>query len=200
MKYNFRYKKFAEALYEALRDDAFYVTMEKSVTDGSSRDAMLRYMDYSMIEGEKYGELVIPSCHDHGSSIWAKPLQKRLAMEKSSAKKNFLINEMGEVSLRTYNSIVNLMAENAVSLVEKNFWYLSIIGILPEFQGQGHGFGLVKDVLKKTDELGVPTYLETFSPRNISFYHRLGFQVAGSFHEPTTNAEYWLMIRNIGNV
>jgi len=96
MKYEFRYKKFAEALYEALRDDAFYITMEKSVTDGSSRDAMLRYMDYSILEGEKYGELVIPAHHEHGASIWAKPLQKRFDIEKSLEKKNFLKNEMGK--------------------------------------------------------------------------------------------------------
>jgi len=103
-------------------------------------------------------------------------------------------------SLRTYNSIVDLMTENAAALVGKNFWYLSIIGIHPEFQGRGLGLGLMKDVLKKADVLGVPTYLETFAPRNISFYNRIGYQVTGSFHEPITDAKYWLMIRDVGNI
>ena len=48
---------------------------------------------------------------------------------------------------------------------------LSIIGILPEFQGQGFGGGLVGPVLNRADQSGVPTYLETFTPRNITFYN-----------------------------
>ena len=196
MDYKFKYKNFAEALYEALSNDAFYITMEKSVNNGSSKEAMLRYMDYSMLEAEKYGDLIIPEHHEHGASIWAKPLEKELDVVKSSEKKHFLKYGMGDASLRTYNSIVSFMAEKAAPLIGKDFWYLSIIGILPEFQGQGLGPDLVKEVLEKTDVLGVPTYLETFTTRNISFYNRIGYQVAGSFHEPTADATYWLMIRD----
>jgi hypothetical protein len=30
-----------------------------------------------------------------------------------------------------------------------------------------------------------------------TFYKRLGYEVVDSFHEPTTDADYWLMIRDI---
>ena len=49
MNYEFKYRKYAEALYDALQYNAFYITMEKSIIIGSSKEAMIRYMDYSII-------------------------------------------------------------------------------------------------------------------------------------------------------
>jgi GNAT superfamily N-acetyltransferase len=196
MNFKFKYRKYAEALYEALRDDAFYTTMEASVHGrGPAREAMLKYMEFSMGEGGKYGELYIPGDHDYGVSIWAKPLSRELQAQKNHEKKIFLQNEMGEKSLNTYKAIVEFMSAQAEALVDQKAWYLSIIGILPEFQGQGLGPGLIQNVLKKTDALGVRTYLETFTPRNILFYKRIGYQETRSFYEPTTQCDYCLMVR-----
>ena len=199
MKYEFKFRQYAEALYRALKHDAFYVTMEKSIDNGSAAEAMIRYMDYSIIEGEQYGELFIPEKHDYGVSVWAKPLHEKREKEKHRQKETFLKQHIGKGSLVTYKSIINFMSEKAISFIDERSWYLSIIGILPDFQGQGLGIGLVKNILERTDKLGIPTYLETFTPRNITFYHRLGYKAVKYFHEPTVDAEYWLMIRDIGS-
>ena len=195
MNYDFEYRKYAEALYEALKEDAFYKTMEETVSDGSSREAMIRYMDYSIVEGELYGKLYIPENHAYGVSVWSRPINEKLKREKHQQKAAFLFNHMGKNSLEAYNSIVDFMSGKARPFIDNAAWYLSIIGILPEHQGQGLGVSLVKNVLDKTDPLKIPTYLETFSPRNITFYNRIGYQVIDSFHEPTTDAKYWLMQR-----
>ena len=197
LNYEFKYRKYAEALYNALQDNAFYVTMEKSIDNASTKEALIRYMDYSIKEGEQYGEIFIPEDHDYGVSVWAKPLNKKLEKEKNKQKMIFFKNHMGNKSLETYRSIINFMSEKAIPLIDEESWYLSIIGILPEFQGQGLGVGLVKNILERTDRLCIPTYLETFKPRNISFYNRLGYEAVECFHEPTTDAEYWLMIRDV---
>lgn len=196
MSFEFKYRKYAEALYRALREDAFYSTMEKTAGDGdASREAMLRYMDFSMREGEKYGELYIPGGRGFGASVWAKPLSEEQEARRSAEKKTFLLHQMGEESLKTYNAIVEFMSAMAEPMIPPDCWYLSIVGVLPEFQGKGLGGDLIKDVLKKTDCMKMQTYLETFTPRNMTFYERLGYREIESFHEPTTNAEYWLMIR-----
>lgn len=196
MSFIFKYRNYAKAIYQSLVNDAFYIAMEDSVGNGqSSREAMLRYMEHSMTEAEKYGELYLPYEHEYGVSIWSKPLNKNLEELKSKEKKTFLLNYMGESSLKKYNAIVDFMAAQSSSLISNEFWYLSIVGILPEFQGQGLGRDLVTKILKKTDSKNIPTYLETFVPRNMSFYNRLGFKAVESFHEPTTDADYWLMIR-----
>ena len=198
-QYDFKFRKYAIALYEALKEDAFYQTMENTISNGSSREAMIRYMDHSMDEGKNYGELFIPGNHDYGVSVWSKPIDEMIKKEKYRRKTNFIINHMGKSSLETYNSIVDFMSEKARPLIDAAAWYLSIIGILPGYQGQGLGVGLVKRVTAKTDSLNIPTYLETFSPRSISFYNRIGYEVIDCFHEPTTDAKYWLMHREAEN-
>lgn len=196
MNYRFRYPEYAEALYQALADDAFYITMERSVGDAKSgKPAMLRYMDYSMVEAESYGELLLRGGHGLGASIWSRPLDQKAGRRKDEKKKDFLKTYMGQASLEKYRAIVEFMAEKAAPLTGDGFWYLSIVGILPAYQGQGLGNGLIRPILDKTDSLDAPTYLETFTPRNMKFYERLGFRSAGLVHEPTTDADYRLMIR-----
>ena len=195
MTYRFRYRRYAEALYDALQEDAFYLTMEKSVPGDGSKEAMVRYMDYSMAEAERYGELFVPETHDYGVSVWSRPLGQKRQHEKQERKKTFLEDHMGQESVTTYEAIVDFMAERSNALVKGDSWYLSIVGIQPEFQGQGLGAGLVKAMLARTDTLGVATYLETFSSRNMSFYHRLGYRALEGIDEPTTGARYWLMSR-----
>lgn len=102
---------------------------------------------------------------------------------------------MGEQSLETYKNIVDFMSRASESIVDDNAWYLSIVGVLPKFQGQGLGKELVLEVLKKTDALDLPTYLETFTARNKSFYRRLGYVEVAEVYEPNTASDYWIMVR-----
>jgi GNAT superfamily N-acetyltransferase len=197
--YSFRYPTFAEALYKALLSDSFYIAMENSVAGDSiaKREAMLRYMDYSMVEAEIFGELFIPTEHQFGTSVWAKPLSKELENDKKLKKQLFLTDHMGASSLKVYTEITDFMSSKIVDWLPADSWYLSIIGILPEFQGRGLGADLINAVLAKTDALGAPTYLETFTPRNMSFYKRLGYREVASFVEPVTQSEYWVMVREV---
>jgi GNAT superfamily N-acetyltransferase len=194
MSYVFHYPDLAEALYHALKEDAFYIAMENSA-DGDGKEAMLRYMDFSMKEAAEYGRLYIPQSHRCGVSIWSKPLSAEREAERSALKKSFIMEHMGKGSLDTYKSIVEFMSARAEEAVSAEYWYLSILGVLPEYQGQGLGVGLVESVLKEADEAGVPTYLETFTPRNMSFYKRLGYAESASFTEPLTGTEYFIMTR-----
>ena len=190
----------AHALYHALVDDAFYITMEASVDCErmTPKEGMVRYMDYSMIEVARYGELLIPQKESYGVSIWSRPLDEHLENRRADEKKAFIAETMGANSLETYQQIVSFMSAMAQPVVDASSWYLSIIGIHPDHQGKGLGKSLISPVLKKTDALNIPTFLETFTPRNMRFYEKLGYRSAASFFEPTTRADYWIMIRNPG--
>ncbi|THB78893.1 MAG: GNAT family N-acetyltransferase [Desulfobulbaceae bacterium] len=195
MEYQFKYRIYAEALYDALQEDAFYITLERSVVNSSSKEAMLKYLDYSIKESTEFGEVVTPENHDFGISIWSKPLEPAQELEKKIRKQTFLKVHMGDSSLAIYNAIVDYMSQKTITLVPANAWYLSIVGILPQYQGKGLGPELVTTILKQTDQKGIPTYLETFTPQNMSFYKRLGYKQVECIHEPTTSATYWIMVR-----
>lgn len=55
-------------------------------------------------------------------------------------------------------------------------WYLAMIGVDPFAQGQGLGFKLIEYTLERIDKEGLPTYLESSNPQNVSLYERLGFK------------------------
>ena len=54
-------------------------------------------------------------------------------------------------------------------------WYLEALGAVPEARGTGVGGRVVQPVLDRCDAERLPAYLESSTPRNWSFYERLGF-------------------------
>ena len=58
-------------------------------------------------------------------------------------------------------------------------WYLPLIGIDPKHQGKGLGGALLAHVTEICDRDGVPAYLESSNPRNITLYERHGFEITG---------------------
>ena len=65
-------------------------------------------------------------------------------------------------------------------------WYLPLIAADPSQTGRGLGAALMKHALQKCDEQGLPAYLESSNPRNISLYERHGFEVMGKIETPSS--------------
>jgi ribosomal protein S18 acetylase RimI-like enzyme len=59
-------------------------------------------------------------------------------------------------------------------------WYLPLIGVDPTSQNHGHGSALLQYALARSDADGLPTYLESSNPRNITLYQRHGFESLGT--------------------
>ena len=57
------------------------------------------------------------------------------------------------------------------------------------------GGRLVRATLAEADQVGAPSFLETFSQRNVALYERLGYSVVASYEEPITQSQYWIMQR-----
>ena len=58
-------------------------------------------------------------------------------------------------------------------------WYLTVLGTDPALQGQGLGGALINPILDRCDESGMPAYLESSNPENVSYYQRFDFEVTG---------------------
>lgn len=58
-------------------------------------------------------------------------------------------------------------------------WHLPLIGVDSEHQGRGIGSALLRNMLERCDQEGLPAYLEATSPRNILLYVRHGFEATG---------------------
>lgn len=58
-------------------------------------------------------------------------------------------------------------------------WHLAFIAVDPALQGRGLGAALLEQGLKQCDEDGIPAYLESTNPTNLSLYGRHGFEQIG---------------------
>ena len=63
------------------------------------------------------------------------------------------------------------------------FLHLWFIGVKKEYQGQGLGSNLIREVEARNKEKK-PIYLETSTERNLPFYQRLGFETYHELDEP----------------
>lgn len=63
-------------------------------------------------------------------------------------------------------------------------WYLGLIATVPERRGGGAGSALIGRVLEGCDRDGIPSYLESSNPRNLSFYFRHGYEQIGEIVLP----------------
>lgn len=55
-------------------------------------------------------------------------------------------------------------------------WYLNVLGTRPSRQGQGLGARTLGPMCARFDAEGVPAYLESSNPRNMTLYRRQGFE------------------------
>ena len=97
MTYQLRFPDAAATLYDALRGDPFYDTLEAAADPGRAREAMLGYLDYSLVESDTHGiASFYPTDYGMGAAAWRVPLEPSLtfsmisrswctATEKSSA-------------------------------------------------------------------------------------------------------------------
>lgn len=78
---------------------------------------------------------------------------------------------------------------------EPPHFYLSVLGVSPEAQGQGLGSRLLQPVLQLCDAEAVPAYLESSKESNIAFYARHGFRVTREIQLPR-GPMVWAMWRD----
>ena len=185
-----------KALVDSLRFDPFYVAISQNFDDEARRrEALARYFDYSMSEGDRRGRLVVWPDPSIGAAVWLLPTASSVTDAESDAKAAFLTRVIGAHGAENYRRIIDFMRPRASAVIDESAWYLSIVGVAPTAQGHGIGAGLLEPTLGEADEAGANCYLETFDGRNLRFYQRLGFSAVASHVEPVTASAYTIMNR-----
>ncbi|HYL57855.1 MAG TPA: GNAT family N-acetyltransferase [Candidatus Acidoferrales bacterium] len=73
--------------------------------------------------------------------------------------------------------------------------YLQWLGVEPELQGRGLGSAVMAPGLRHADAAKLPSYLETFQPRNVPLYQRHGFRIMAEEVEPASGCRCWAFLR-----
>jgi len=93
-------------------------------------------------------------------------------------------NAVGDIVEQTVarpirSDLQTLMDKMAAFHPDGPHWYLPMIGVDPAYQNTGLGAALLRHALERCDREGLPAYLESTNPRNISLYLRHGFVAVG---------------------
>jgi GNAT superfamily N-acetyltransferase len=186
----------AHAIALALEHEPFYQAI--SVDCGDRREAVLAsYMEYSLREAQRIGRCVLADDPAGGAAAWTLPQAAEVEAAESAAKHRFLSQLLSARGYDRYRRIVGFMAAHLPPTLPKDAWYLSILGVHPSAQGRGIGARLLQPTLLEASAAHASSYLETFEPRNNSFYQRAGFAWVTSIEEPVTRAEYRIFRRDV---
>ena len=74
-------------------------------------------------------------------------------------------------------------------------YYLSVIGVAPQRQGQGVGSALMQPMLDRADQQRLHCWLDTHTETNVRLYEHHGFQVARQVDVPGHPVPVWGMLR-----
>lgn len=170
--------------------------------DSSEREDKLQStFEFMIKDGIKYGETYATSTKIEGIAVWypsekAKMTPLRALMNDGLS----LFLKVGIKSvfkmIRSYNFIYSMHDR----LAPFSYWYLSLIGVDPKHQGKGYGSILLKSMLTRIDNGGLPCYLDTNDEKNVSIYRHYGFKVIETYRLPKTNYNNWAMIRKKSNL
>jgi len=80
-------------------------------------------------------------------------------------------------------------------LMPGRYWYLQMVGVLPELQHKGYGSKLIKPLLSRAERENLPVYLETQLESNATLYEHYGFKVEDSSVIPGTKVRSWAMVK-----
>ncbi len=181
----------------ALEQDPFYCSISGAYShdDDLRRAVLAEYFAYSIEEGRDIGRTVHLDDRAVGVAVWLLPQPPHVESRATCAKRIFLEATLDPEGYANYYRIIDSMSTKAASVVDDDAWYLSIVAVDPEAHGRGLGRKLLQPTLAEADRFSATCYLETFSPRNLPFYERLGFATKARFIEPTTRAAYAVMVR-----
>ena len=119
-----------------------------------------------------------------GAALWVPPANDDHSDDGSEVSE-LLTKIVAEERMEEVGSVLGEMEAYHPS---EPCWYLPLIGVDPCHQGRGLGAQLMKHALAKCDEAGLPAYLESSNPANISLYERHGFEVMGKIQSATSPA------------
>jgi ribosomal protein S18 acetylase RimI-like enzyme len=185
----------------------------QALSDAFSRDPILNYF-LSENQTEKLNALNVisekllnycqPYNHIYTTSDNVKGIAMWLPPETSSFTWSELWNIVtsGILTVPFYvrwDRIVDVLAFMIAELVRRQryvepHWYLAVLGVSSQYQGQGIGGELLQPILQQADRDKIPCYLETSTESAVRFYQRQGFEIEhiGKIGE---TLPYWTMKR-----
>lgn len=121
-------------------------------------------------------ELTFTAGEFAGAAVWVPPDQWRFSLVDEARLAPAVLASFGAAGTVR---LLRLLGGVERAHLRAPHYYLFAIGADPAHQGRGVGAALLAPMLARCDEEGLPAYLESSNPQNLSFYRRHGFAATG---------------------
>lgn len=184
-----------EVLAQAFQDDPAYAVL---FPDARLRREALRWLwegvvKYCLVYGRVYTTPEV-----QGAACWLCPRSTETTLWRTIRTGFVLPRAVMHFKLEERRRL--LAALGYMDTIQKQVlpgqhWYLWVLGVDPAWQGQGIGGALIEPVLERSDDEGIPCYLEVMIESNAAFYAKYGFEVVHRGQVPDLDLTAWMMIR-----
>ena|SRR5688572_24217451 len=184
-----RLSEAAEALSQAFHDDPLqsYTFPDPEQRRRLSPAHFSAILQYGLLAGQVFTGAEPGS----GAAIWIPPGAVHTPEMAEAAGLTRLAEAIGADAAGRFGRMVDYAEALHHRDMTNPHWYVMVLGVAPAFQGQGYGRALLQPMLDRAELEGVPCYLETTQPKNVSFYRRLGFDVLVEDVEPESGLRVW---------
>jgi len=187
-------KPAVEALVKAFRN---YPLLQYYYPNEIKREKISYYfVSYAVFTGISYGEVYATSPDMEGVAIWISstnyPITFLKLIHSVPLPILFGFGMYGGSRMRCLGKHLDSVHQR---LTPFKHWFLQTIGIAPQFQGKGYAGKLLRPMLSRINEEGLPCYLETLDEQNVSLYEHFGFKIVDKSNVPETSLTNWAMLR-----
>jgi len=188
-------KKAVEVLSKAFDSDP--LTQYMFPTKEARQELLPHYFNFQVSYGLIFGEIYAPSPKIEGLAIWYRSNRYEMNMLKQLRAGGMrLFMRLKKDTISKMMPIGRFSHEMHMKYGNFLHWYLSPIGVDPEFQGKGFASQLLRSMHKRIDEEKIPCLLETQNPVNVEIYKRFGYEVVAIETIPSTDIPHWVMVRH----
>ena len=189
-------RRAAVVLAEAFQEDPVWNAVLGSAGQAQRAYAFETPVRYCL----RYGEVYAPSAHLEGVAAWVPGALAQMTfwrvLRSGAVWPGLRLGMSGIDAARRMPAIFRqIEVDREDNMRGTSYIYLQVIGVAPQHQGQGFGGKMLRALIEKSAQAGLPLYLETETERNVSMYERFGFQVLKQITLPVIHLPMWEMTR-----
>ena len=187
--------KAAESLAEAFHD---YPLLVHAAPDLGRRLRLAQaFCAVALHYAVRWGEAHATSPGFEGVAAWVEGAHFPMTGAKALRAVPFLsflsLGRHGGSQLRAAGAHLDAMHRR---LAPPRHTFLFILGVRPEFRGQGHVGRLLRPVLNRLDRERRPCYVDTVNPAAVPLYEHFGFRVLERSPIPRSGLTAWALLRD----
>lgn len=184
-----------EVIFRAFRNDPLLPHLARGP---GQENRLLRWFAAAGIRyGERWGQVYV-NPEVTGAAVWFGPNQPFQATAGLWRAALWLPVQAGCGCFLRFCRFAGGAEKVHQGIISGDHYYLFILVVHPEHQGQGLGAAFLQPVLARADSQGHACYLETTNPKAPRFYQKHGFHVAHHAQIQPGGLNLWTMLRPPG--